>query len=142
MSTNNFDPKLMRAWFDFMAQSMKSADQMQHLFDPATFQRWAQSMTPAADETPFDVYEEWLTAWQKAAGVVDRQRYLDLLEQNQELQRRLEKADETIQTLRSMLASKDAQEEAVNHVVDTWNAMLENTLELQKSWIEQWNKKD
>lgn len=141
-----FNPKAMEAWFTLMAEAMRGAQQAQQAFDayaklagtPDAWQTWLNTYMPGAAPTP-EAMEAWIEEWQKVLGVVPRRQYLDALARNAELQRRLEQADATINALRALLSGREAQEGAAKQVMDTWSKMLEQTLQTQSEWMQQWN---
>lgn len=145
-----FSPSAMEAWFRLMAEAMRGVQEAQQAFEafaqmsgtPQEWQRWMKTYMPytQVSATP-EVMEQWVEDWQAMLGVVPRHRYLDLLQKNDELQRRLEKAEETIATLRRLLAGNEAQSDAAHQVMDTWSKMLEDTLKTQTEWMRQWSDK-
>lgn len=142
------NPKAMEAWFTLMAEAMRGTQQAQQAFDayaqmsgtPEEWRQWMSLYMPlaAAPPTSPEAMDRWVEEWQRMMGVVPRQRYLDLLASHDELQHRLQKAEETIAGLRALLTGKDVQEDAAHQVVDIWTKMLDDTLKTQAEWMQRW----
>lgn len=149
--TNN--PKILEAWFTLMAEAMRGTREAQDAFkmlsqmsgnSPQGLGDWMTKFMPgaisAAPDTRPEMFESWLEEWQRVMGVVPRSRYLALLEKQDVLQRRLEKAEQTIKTLQSMLGSKGHSDAEAKKVVDMWGTMLEDTLKMQSEWMKNWTE--
>lgn len=142
-----FNPKAMEAWLTLMAEAMRGTHEAQQAMEAYAkmsgtaeeWRRWMERYVPAAQapSSP-EAMEAWVEEWQKMLGVVPRRHYLDVLEKNAELQRRLEEAEETISRLRGLQAGRAAQEETAQQVMDTWSKMLEETLRTQTEWMQRW----
>jgi hypothetical protein len=97
-----------------------------------------QTFMPNVQPTaPPETFETWLEEWWRTMGVVPRARYLELLERCNTLQRRLERAEETIQNLKTLLGSQGQDEEA-RQTLDMWSSMLSETLKTQTEWMKAW----
>ena len=147
------NPKLMEAWFKLLAEATKGTGEAQEAFralgtvssgDTEAMSRWLAKFMPAAMASASNLQPEAFEAWVEESwrmmGVVPRERYLELLEKHDLLQRRLEKAEDTIKKLRSMLDTTSQQEEA-QKVMDLWGSMLSDTLKLQADWMQSWTTK-
>jgi hypothetical protein len=142
------DPKIMEAWFTLMAEAMKGTSEAQEAFrsltknplNPADLSHWFNHFMPGSAASPShlgpEMLQEWLEDWWRTMGVVPRSRYLELLEKNDELTRRIEQAQETI---RKMRAALDGREQAkAGNVLDLWKSMLDETLKTQTEWAKAW----
>lgn len=140
------NPKMLEAWFTLMTEAMQGTKEAQRairsLSEMTPTQEnltgWLTTFMPAAytsSQTRPEVFEDWLEDWWRMMGVVPRSRYLELLEKHDILQRRLEKAEETIQKLRKALGQEGPEDEA-KKVLDMWSTMLEDTLKTQTEWMQ------
>ena len=149
-----FTPKAMEAWFTLMTEAMRGKQTSEEALNgltkmpttPEEWQRWMTQFAPhltATTATP-EAFESWLENWHRTMGVVPRSRYLELLEKYDALQRKLEKAEETIETLRSMLDSKEQHQQEAKKVADMWGTMMQETAKAQSEWMRTWttSKKD
>ena len=141
-----FTPKAMQAWFTLMAEANKAPDAFKNWpkmpASPEEWQKWMLQFAPnttAAPNTP-EMFEAWLNNWHQAMGVVPRARYLELLEKHDQQQRKLEKAEETIQALRTMLESKEQYQEEAKKTLDMWGTMMEETTKAQGDWMRAWTR--
>ncbi len=138
------NPKVMEAWFTLMAEAMRGTEQAQTALksvpmgDPEAWQKWMNQFMPNATSGTASAFEENLEDWYQMMGVVPRARYLDALEKIDILQRRLEKAQETIETLRA--DRKDSQTDEAKQALDTWSQMLNETLKTQTEWMRAWTE--
>ena len=145
------NPKLMEAWFNLMVEATKGTKDAQEAFrslskisdSPEEMSRWLAQFMPAAMASGVpaqpEAFEEWLEESWRMMGVVPRSRYLDLLEKYDILQRKLEKAEETIQRLRASLDNTDEQAADTQKVMDMWGGILEDTLKAQTELMQAWN---
>ena len=144
------NPTVMEAWFTLMAEAMKGTKESQEAFqrlskisgDPEEMSRWMAQFMPAAAASASnlqpDAFEEWMEESWRLMGVVPRARYLDSLEKCDMLQRKLDKAEETIQNLRARLDNKDQQEVDAQKMADIWGTMMQETLNAQTEWMRTW----
>lgn len=151
MSASNptgVDPKLMEAWFRLMADAMRGVQSAQEAMgafaqlptDAAAMQRWMDLYMPGMAVPGTHAFDAWLEEWYRTVGMVPRSRYLEALARMDELERRLRQADETIRTLRDLVAGQDARQETAQEVMDVWNRMMEETLKAQSRWLESWTQ--
>lgn len=142
-----FSPKALEAWFTLMAEAVRGTAEAQEAFKalteastkPEELQRWQARFMPlagAAANKP-EAFEEWLEEWWRMMGVVPRSRYLDLLERYENLRLRLEKAEETIRSLRAMIGQ--GQEQEAQKLVNLWETMLQESLKAQAEWMRAWD---
>jgi len=146
------NPKLMQAWFTLMAEAMKGTEEAQEAFqtlsnmsgDPEEMSRWMAKFMPGAAASAGNLqpeaFEEWMEESWRMMGVVPRPRYLELLEKCDTLQRKLDKAEETIQNLRAKLDSKGQQEVDAQKMADLWGTMMQDTLNAQTEWMRTWTE--
>ena len=141
----------MEAWFTLMQEANKAPDAFKTWpkmpVRPEEWQQWMGQFMPNAAATPNspDLFEAWLENWHQAMGVVPRSRYLELLEKHDQLQRKLEKAEETIQSMRTMLESREQYQQEAKKALNMWGTMMEETAKVQGDWMRAWTtapKKD
>lgn len=150
-------PKAIEAWFTLMAEASRGSQEAERTFNalppmsanPEAWQQWMSTFMPSMTANPAseqgEGFEEWQENWWRMMGGVPRSRYLELLERHDQLQRKLEKADETIKTLQSMLSTQEKSQEEVKKVMDIWGSMMEETAKTQNQWLQAWTpsqKKD
>jgi hypothetical protein len=143
-------PNFIEAWLTLLAEALKGTGEAQEAFrtlntmsgDPEALRRWLAKFLPAGGATQPklqpEAFESWLEESWRMMGLVPRARYLELLEKNDLLQRRLEKAEETIKSLQAMLDSQDPTPAEAQKVMKLWGSMLEDTLKLQAEWLQSW----
>ena len=143
-------PKALEAWYTLMAEATRGSAEAQEAFEslskmsgnPEDMNRWmAQFMPGAASTTSFtpDAFEGQLEDWWRMMGVVPRTRYLDLLEKCDTLQRKLDKAEETIESLRKRTGDQSQPgSEETKQVLDMWSSMMGETLKTQNEWMKAW----
>ena len=144
------NPTLMGAWFNLMAEAMKGTKESQEAFqrlskisgDPEEVSRWMTKFMPAAAAASANLqpeaFEEWMEESWRMMGVVPRPRFLELLEKCDTLQRKLDKAEETIQKLRARLDNKDQQEIDAQNMAEIWGTMMQDALNAQTEWMRTW----
>ena len=144
------NPTVMEAWFTLMAEAMKGTKESREAFqrlskisgDPEEMSRWMGQFMPAAAASTANLqpeaFEEWMEESWRMMGVVPRTRYLELLEKCDTLQRKLDKAEETIQNLRARLDNKGQQETDAQKMADIWGTMMQDTLKAQTEWVRSW----
>lgn len=144
------NPAVMEAWFTLMAEAMKGTKESREAFqrlskisgNPEEMSRWMAQFMPAAAASTAnlkpDAFEEWMEESWRMMGVVPRARYLELLEKYDALQRKLDKAEETIQSLRARLDNKGQQEADAQKMADIWGSMMQDTLKAQTEWMRTW----
>lgn len=141
-----FSPKALEAWFTLMAEAVRGTAEAQEAFKtlteastkPEELQRWQARFMPLAGATNKpEAFEEWLEEWWRMMGVVPRSRYLDLLERYENIRLRLEKAEETIRSLRAMIGQ--GQEQEAQKLVNLWETMLQESLKAQAEWMRAWD---
>lgn len=146
-------PKMMEAWLTLVNEAMHgtkdSQDAMRMLSsvsaNTSELSQWMMKFMPMASAMPntpqVEAFQDMLDNWYQGMGVVPRSRYLDLLEKYDKVQRRLEKAEETIAALRGYSETKTQTEEEAKKMLNMWSGMFEETvktqLNLMKSWSQQ-----
>lgn len=144
---NNYDPKMLEAWFRFMAEATKSSSQANDMFErfakqPNSPQDLSKMMTQFmpgnSSELPGspEMFTEWAQLWLNSMGMVPKSRYDALEKKYKELKEELESAERTIASLRGMLGVQ-GQEERAKEALDTWNNSVQTTLKAQTDW---WRK--
>lgn len=141
------NPKLMEAWFNLVAEAMKETHDTKNVFQSLSemsgkaeeMSQWAAKFMPMASNFSGkpDVFEEWLEESWQIMGVVPRSHYLDLLEKNDSLQRKLEKAEATIQRLEARLKENKHSDDP-SEAMEVWNTMVEDALKSQTEWMRNW----
>lgn len=137
------DPKLLEAWYRFMAEAVRETSDAQAFFEkyargqsPAEWvARWMQQ-TGAADAppAPADRPDDWMEQWYTMMGVVPRARYLKLLERHEQLRQDLEAARKTIERLGGSF-DRGASGESAEDFMNLWTSTLDKTLEAQAEWM-------
>ncbi|HCR49905.1 MAG TPA: hypothetical protein DIW24_09765, partial [Bacteroidetes bacterium] len=72
--------------------------------------------------------------WHRVMGVVPRQRYLDLLEKYDALQRQLELTEQALRAAKAPTTAT-TDHEPNEQIVKSWQQMAEQTLSLQSAWL-------
>lgn len=141
---------MLEAWFTLMAEAMRGTQEAQEAFralseisaNPEELSRWMARFMPAAVASTANLqpetFEAQLEEWWRIMGVVPRSRYLEVLERCDTLQRRLDRAEETIRDLRARLAGQERQEAEAQKALDVWNTMMAETLKSQVEWMKAW----
>lgn len=144
-----WNPKVLEAWYTLMAEATRGTAEAQEAFQslsemsatPEALNQWvAQFMPGAASSINFqpESFEEQLENWWRMMGVVPRPRYLELLERCDTLERKLSRAESTIESLRKKLGAHEQQGEDAKKVMDLWGSMMEETLKAQTEWMKAW----
>jgi hypothetical protein len=139
-------PKALEAWFTLVNEAMRGAQEARQALKSLAensasledLSHWLATFMPNVHPAaPPETFETWLEEWWRVMGVVPRARYLELLERCDALQRRLERAEETIQNLKTLPGSQGQDEEA-RQALDLWSSMLAETLKTQTEWMKAW----
>lgn len=142
------DPKLIEAWYRFMAEAVRETSDAQAFFDrfaegqaPAEWlARWMRQEGAAAPPASEELPDEWLEQWYKMMGVVPRHRYLELLDRYERLRQRLEEAREKIERMGGSPNTTE-QEAAAEELMDRWKTALDETLRAQSEWMRTFTQK-
>jgi len=146
----NLNPKALEAWFTLMAQAMRGTQEAQDALRSLSeissstedLMQWMTKFMPAAVPSGTklrpEALEGQLEEWWRMMGVVPRTRYLELLERFDTLQRRLDKAEKTVHTLRAALDNKGQHTEEAKQALDMWSTMMQDTLQTQTEWMQAW----
>lgn len=130
-----FDPKLLEAYFRFMAELSKHSSQLSEtveaLSQAASPEAWVKFMQQAAGEN-------WLERYWQSLGLIPKARYDELEARYLELKAQLEAAEREAQQLRMLLKAQG--NEATQAAVEAWSGALKQTLEAQTRWWEAWLK--
>lgn len=143
------NPKALEAWYTLMAEAMRGTSEAQEAFKslsemsstPEEFNKWVAQFMPAlagSMKMRPEGFEEQMETWWRMMGVVPRARYLDLLEKCDTLERKLEKAEKSIESLRKRLGLQEQQEEEAKKVMDMWGTLMQDTLKTQTEWMKAW----
>ncbi|MBW7884934.1 MAG: hypothetical protein H3C34_20310 [Caldilineaceae bacterium] len=134
------------AWFELMAQAIRGAGEAQEAM--LAFSRvksaddlahWAARYLPAmANELARAQPDEWPETWWRLTGFVPRIRYLEQLERNEMLRRRLEEAEATIGRLRTQLGPAGATQ--MSEVTAAWQQTFTDMLKAQNEWLRAWKE--
>lgn len=148
---NNYDPKMLEAWFRMMAEMMRtsnnSSDMMKRMgqaSSPADMQEAMKAMQQFLPASTFANYQpdalaQFGTVWFEMMGMVPKGRY-DMLERKyQELHKKLEESERTIASLRTLLKFK-GQEEQAQQALEAWSQSVQSTLQTQNAWWQTWLK--
>jgi hypothetical protein len=145
MST--FDPKLLEAYFRFMAEVSKQTGQFTDTFatlqDASSPEAWAnfmQQFYPGKPPVSNEEMQSWLERYWQTLGFVPRSRYDELERQYLQLRDKLEAVEQEAQRLRTLL--KVQGDEKTQAAVDAWTDTIKQTLEAQTRWWESWLKAD
>ncbi len=143
------NPKALEAWYTLMAEAMRGTSEAQEAFNalsemsstPEDFNKWMAQFMPGLAASmkmqPEGFEEQMETGW-RMMGVVPRAPYLDLLEKCDTLERKLEKAEKTIESLQKRLGMQEQQEEEAKKVMDMWGTIMQDTLKTQTEWMKAW----
>lgn len=110
---------------------------------PDHLSRWMTQFMPGTSfSSGPDAMGEWLEDSWRMMGVVPRYRYLELLERHEILRTRLEKAEREISKLRKTTFASDVPKQEAQRVLDFWENMLQETIQMQSGWIRSWTDDD
>ncbi|MBL7978019.1 MAG: hypothetical protein JNN12_06735 [Bacteroidetes Order II. Incertae sedis bacterium] len=101
----------------------------------STVSEWLNHWKTALDGTgnPAEL-QKMQDDWHRMMGVVPRQRYLDLLEKYDALQRQLELTEQALRAAKTP-ATATTDHELNEQMVKSWQQMAEQTLSLQSAWL-------
>ena len=144
-----YNPRALEAWYTLMAEAMRGTSEAQNAFQslsemsstPEDFNKWMTRFMPGAAgamKMQPEGFEDQMESWWRMMGMVPRSRYLDLLEKNDALRRKLERAEKTIEGMRKKQGFQEQQEEEAKKVLDMWSGMMEETLKTQTEWMKAW----
>lgn len=131
---NGYDPKLLEAWFRFLAETSRSQGQAQEAlsglserFSPEAWAEMSRAWLPwgDAEELP-----SWGERYLAALGLVPKHRVEALERHNEVLRRKLEEAERLLAT--------QAQGEVAREVVEAWQRTVEATIATQRRWFLSW----
>jgi len=146
------NPNLVEAWLRLMNASLQGPSEAQAAAQsfskmlassqpamaPDEFARWMARFMPAGSmPVQPETFGEALEEWWRLMGFVPRQRYLELLERCELLQRRLEEAEATIQRLQTQQLDAEGQ-----RILDAWGTTVQETLKAQAEWMRMWASAD
>lgn len=133
---------MIEAWFTLMSEAMRGSSNAQNAIKMLTgnavnadyLNRWFGQFMPGLVESnaQSQMFGEWLEEWWKLLGVVPRYRYLEQLERNEDLRRRLEACEKrSAQTLAGSTMNVSDFQEETQKAMGAWGAMMEGVLKTQ-----------
>ncbi|MCB0209479.1 MAG: hypothetical protein KDJ52_09125 [Anaerolineae bacterium] len=148
MTTSNFSEMWLRLMSDAMRGTADAQKAMRSLGEvptsPDHLSRWLTQFMPGTSMPGIpksaapDALGDWLEDSWRMMGVVPRYRYLELLERHEILRSRLEKAEKEIRNLRKTTFATDVPKQEAQRVLDFWENMLQETIQMQSGWIRSW----
>ncbi len=152
MKSNPYDPKLLEAWFRFMAEATRAGSGASEAFQKATQQQTAGSAPPNFAEmmTQFyspanlpanltgqpEMFNQMTETWLASFGMVPKSRYDALESKYEELLSQFKESERTVQALRTGQAMSGEQ---TKEVLKTWEDTVQKTLEAQSAWWQSWS---
>ncbi len=156
MTSNPYDPKLLEAWFRFMAEATKASSSANEMFQQTTRgsaqtkdggapPNFAEMMTqfyspanlPANLSGQPEVFNQMTEAWLASFGMVPKSRYDALEAKYEELLEKFKESERTVQALRTGQAMSSEQ---TKEVLKTWEDTVQKTLEAQSAWWRSWSR--
>ena len=156
MSPNAYDPKLLEAWFRFMAEATKASSGASEMFQQTTGgstqnknasapPNFAEMMTqfyspanlPANLTGQPEMFNQMTEAWLASFGMVPKSRYDALEAKYEELLEKFKESERTVQALRTGQAMSGEQ---TKEVLKTWEDTVQKTLEAQSAWWQSWSR--
>ena len=146
MTSNPYDPKLLEAWFRFMAEATRSGSSASEAFQQAsggnTPPNFAEMMTRFYSPTNLpanlmgqpETFNAMTEAWLASFGMVPKSRYDALEAQYEALLEKFKESERTAQTLRASAMGKEQAQEALK----TWEDTVQKTLQAQTAWWGAW----
>ena len=149
--TPTYDPKLLEAWFRFMAEATKASSSANEMFQRTTQgnpavsaspnfaemmqQFYASANLPANLSGQPEVFNQMTEAWLASFGMIPKSRYDALEAKYEELLEKFRDSERTVQALRagSAVSGEQAQE-----MLKTWEDTVQKTLEAQSAWWQSW----
>ncbi|NJO04250.1 MAG: hypothetical protein HC876_01190 [Chloroflexaceae bacterium] len=92
-------------------------------------------MPTGTSMVPGEALTNWMEEYWRMMGVVPRHRYLELLERNEDLRRRLDVAEKKIQQIRQMKETTEQTTEEAQRVVGMWTTLMAETIRSQTEWL-------
>ncbi len=153
MTSNPYDPKLLEAWFRFMAEATKASSSANEMFQrtaqgspnaskPPNFaEMMTQFYSPDALPTNLagqpEMFNQMTEAWLASFGMVPKSRYDALEAKYEELLEKFKESERTVQALRTGQAMSGEQ---TREVLKTWEDTVQKTLEAQSAWWRSWSR--
>ena len=156
MTPNPYDPKLLEAWFRFMAEATKASSSANEMFQRttqgagqgsagATPPNFAEMMTQfySPDNLPAnfagqpEMFNQMTEAWLASFGMVPKSRYDALGAKYEELLSKFKESERTVQALRTGQAMSGEQ---TKEVLKTWEDTVQKTLQAQTAWWQSWSQ--
>lgn len=156
MTSNPYDPKLLEAWFRFMAEATKASSSANEMFQQTTRgsaqtkdggapPNFAEMMTqfyspanlPANLPGQSDMFNQMTEAWLASFGMVPKSHYDALESKYEELLEKFKESERTVQALRTDQAMSGEQ---TREVLKTWEDTVQKTLQAQSAWWQSWSR--
>ena len=155
MSSNAYDPKLLEAWFRFMAEATKASSSANETFQRTTQgtqnksasapPNFAEMMTqfyspanlPANLPNQPEMFNQMTEAWLASFGMVPKARYDALEAKYEELLEKFKESERTVQALRTGQAVSGEQ---TKELLQTWENTVQKTLQAQSAWWQSWSQ--
>ncbi len=140
MTTNAF----MEAWLRMLSEAARgSADALDTMklmtatpTSPDDMLRLISRFMPSGTLAgPPDAMISWLEDYWSMLGVVPRYRYLEQLERNEQLRRRLEDAERRLAQMRNLSGAREQTSEEAQKIMTMWASMLAETARMQSEWL-------
>lgn len=140
MATNVF----MEAWLRMLSEATRgSADAMDTMklmtstpTSPDDMIRLMSRFMPSGTMLgPPDALTSWMEEYWGMLGVVPRYRYLEQLERNEQLRRRLEEAERRLAQMRNLSGAREQTSEEAQKIMTMWSSMLAETARIQSEWL-------
>lgn len=141
--------KLWDAWLEFATEAMKGTEQARRTFESMTFgasgaddlSKWLRQWYPQGAANPKDLAEVVETWWSTVGGV-PRQRYEEVLKQNEKLWAQLKEAEATIGKLRDMMVQDTARktQEQATVLLNEWEKTTRDVMNAQAEIARKWSE--
>ncbi len=150
MMNSKESSKLLESWFRFWAEAVgspqSSLESWQNInqlsSQSAAFQQWVAQFWPGVDagtaRSATQALEQWTQEWQRVMGVVPRSRYLELLEENDNLRHRLRQAEEQIARLETRKGETAVPGEIAQKTSAMWQNFFTEMAATQADWLKSW----
>ncbi len=139
---SSYDPKLLEAWFRFLAEAARSSGKSNELVEamnrggstPDELVRIVSESGPEGFSPPApDMFAGALERWAEALGFVPRSRHEALKEKYEELKAQMEEAERQARAARAFMGDAGREGEA-KKALEAWSGTVADALELQAEW--------
>lgn len=94
------------------------------------FMPTGSSMPMTPDSLTATMEEYWAML-----GVVPRYRYLEVLDRNEQLRRRLDEAERRLNQMRQLSGAREQTTEEAQKMLTLWSSMMAETVRMQNEWV-------